>query len=484
VRGLLALLIVLAGSGAAAAVTAAEPAAALPAPVQLALARAGLPASALGLVAVPLQSPAGAGLRWQADLAMPPSSTIKILSAAVALDQLGPASRGRSEILADPGPLPADGRLAGPLYLRGGADAQLDWGALWLMLRQLRELGLREVPAGLVLDRSLFRPARPDAGQPAFDEYPDAAYNVIPDALLLNGNLLGLSLQSDAQGAVTARLSPAWPGVTVDASGLRPAERPCADWEKDWQRPRVQPRPDGGLLLQLQGSFPRQCRQQAELSLLDRQDLLDQAVRGLWRELGGSLGPRTQNGSTPPQAQLLAQHQDRPLGELLRQVLKSSDNPLARLVYLRLGAALAGPQEETLVAAERGVRAWLAARGIADTGLVLENGSGLSRRERMPARLLAEVLAAIWASPQAPELISGLPLAGVDGTLRRRLKGTAAEGRARLKTGSLRDVVALAGYVPDGQGRHWVLVAWLNHEQALQQGRPVLDALVDWVARQ
>jgi len=75
-------------------------------------------------------------------------------------------------------------------------------------------------------------------------------------------------------------------------------------------------------------------------------------------------------------------------------------------------------------------------------------------------------------------------LAGVDGTLRRRLKGSPAEGRARLKTGSLRDTVALAGYVPDRRGRTWVLVAFLNDEQAGRRGRPVLDALADWVARQ
>ena len=126
-------------------------AAELPASVQAALEQAGLPATALGVVAFPLDEAARHGgpmhrtpaLRWQAERSMAPSSAIKILSAVVALDRLGAASRGRTELLSE-GPPDAEGRLAGPLYLRGGADAQLDWGALWLMLRQAREQGVRD----------------------------------------------------------------------------------------------------------------------------------------------------------------------------------------------------------------------------------------------------------------------------------------------------------------------------------------------------
>ncbi|OYU29305.1 MAG: D-alanyl-D-alanine carboxypeptidase/D-alanyl-D-alanine-endopeptidase [Burkholderiales bacterium PBB2] len=466
----------------------------LPAPVQAALEQAGLPATALGVVAFPLPDEGAraggkmmhrrtAALRWQAEQAMAPSSSIKILSAVVALDRLGAASRGRTELLTE-GPPDAEGRLAGPLYLRGGADAQLDWGALWLMLRQAREQGVREVPAGLVLDRSLFRPARPDTTLPPFDEYPESAYNVVPDALMLNGNLLGLSLESDSQ-TLRGRLSPAWRGLQLDLSALAWSERPCADWELDFGRPQLLPAPEGqGWRLRLQGSFPRQCQQRQDMSLVDRQALLPLVLRSLWEELGGSLGPAVQEAVTPASAQLLAQHQDRPLGELLRGALKSSDNPLTRLVYLRLGASVARPGEETLAAADRAVREWLAEQGLDAQGLVLENGSGLSRRERIRPELLAAVLARAARLPLAPELQSGLPLAGVDGTLRRRLKASPAAGRARLKTGSLNEAVALAGYVPDRQGRPWVLVAFVNHEQAGRRGRPVLDAVADWVARQ
>ena len=114
----------------------------------------------------------------------------------------------------------------------------------------------------------------------------------------------------------------------------------------------------------------------------------------------------------------------------------------------------------------------------------MDNGSGLSRAERVTPRQMEALLLALRSSRYAPELMASLPLAGVDGTLSRRLKGTAAEGRARLKTGTLRNVVGLAGFVTDAGGRSWLLVALLNHEQASAKGRPVLDALAEWVASQ
>lgn len=449
----------------------------LPAPVHEALQRAGLPAHCLGVVAFPLDAPAQ-GLRWRADAAMQTGSTMKLVTAIVALDKLGPAQRGRTELLATAAP--QGDVLEGTLYLRGGADPELDWGALWGLLRELREQGLRELRGGIVVDRTRFRPARPELGQPPFDAQPEFPYNVIPDALHLNGSLLDLHLQADGARIVQARLSPAWPGLDVDASGLRLSDKACRDWEEDWQQPEVQ-----GGQLRLRGAFPRHCSQRQALNVFDRQLLAGAALRALWQELGGTLtGPVTE-GPTSADARVLASHQGRPLGELLRGAMKRSDNALTRLTFLELGAA--HPQADafasTQEAAADQVRQWLAERRIAAPELVLENGSGLSRAERISPASLAAMLAAAWQGPYAPELLGSLPLAGVDGTLGRRLKGTPAEARARLKTGTLRNVVGLAGYVHDVGGRPWVMVALLNHDDAPAKGRPVLDALAAWLAQ-
>jgi D-alanyl-D-alanine carboxypeptidase/D-alanyl-D-alanine-endopeptidase (penicillin-binding protein 4) len=123
---------------------------------------------------------------------------------------------------------------------------------------------------------------------------------------------------------------------------------------------------------------------------------------------------------------------------------------------------------------------WLHGRlGAAADGVVIANGSGLARETRISARTLGALLQSDWNSTTMPELVSSLPIAGVDGTLRR---SKAEAGRAHLKTGSMRDVVAVAGYVLSDSGRRYILVAVVNDPNAAA-AHPVLDAAIDWVAR-
>jgi len=451
----------------------------VPDPVQAALATAGLPADSLGYVLQPLDGSRPA-LTRRADDAMSPGSTMKLVTAVVALDKLGTNHRGRTELLAATPPV--DGVIQGPLILRGGADPDLDWPALWWLLRQLRESGVREIRGGLVVDRTLFNPTRFDVGLPPFDEAPEFGYNVIPDALHLNGSLLDYELQATPTG-VTARSLPALPGLALDASAMTLSPRLCKDWDAVW-KPAVVTRAGDGWALKLQGAFPANCRQRAPLQLVDRQWLVTTTVRQFWRELGGTLAPGDVEAAAPPGAVVLATHRGRPLAEVLRGVMKSSDNTLTRLIYLQLGAQAAQAGEPTLAAADRAVRDWFKAHGLGDQRLVLDNGSGLSRSERISPAQLAGLLRVAHAGPQSPELLATLPVAGLDGTMSRRLKNTPAAGQARLKTGTLRDAVGLAGFVPDASGKPWVFVALLNHPEAAAKGRPVLDALVEWVAGQ
>jgi D-alanyl-D-alanine carboxypeptidase/D-alanyl-D-alanine-endopeptidase (penicillin-binding protein 4) len=232
----------------------------------------------------------------------------------------------------------------------------------------------------------------------------------------------------------------------------------------------------------LQGRFPPGCRAEADLNMVDRQWVLERSVRRLWRELGGRWSGRVLDGPAPTQATVRASHEGRPLAELLRPLLKESDNPLARLLFQSIGASMAAPGEPTLEAAARDVQGWLGARGIPTAGLVLDNGSGLSRLERVQPQQLALLLQQVLKGPHGADLLAALPVAGVDGTLGDRLGKGPAAGRARLKTGTLSEASALAGLVPDAAGRAWVLVGFVNHPGAGVGGRAVLDALVEWVA--
>lgn len=455
-------------------------AAALPLPpgVQAALQRAGLPAEALAAMAV-----APAGLAWshQGDVAMPPASTMKLVTSVVALDRLGPNHRGGTQLLSAAAQV--GDVLAGDLVLRGGADPDLGLPQMAALLAELRYQGIREIAGDIRLDRTLFRPPRLDLGLPPFDSEPEFPYNVIPDALHLAGSLMALELSADLS-AMRVRSLPYLPGIAFDASAMVLNDKACKDWDEDWRTPQVTQR-DGAWLVALRGAFPRGCTQRVELQLIDRQALAERQLRLLWQGLGGAWGGRAVEAAVPPQARLLASRSARPWGEVLRSMNKRSDNALTRLLYLSLGAAAQAADlaadPSTLQAAHAEVRAWFRRQGIDADGLVMDNGSGLSRSERISARQMTALLVAAQAAVYAPDLLMSLPLAGVDGGLRNRLTTGVANGRARLKPGTLRDVVALAGYVPDAQGRVWAVAAMINHPQA-KLGRPVLDAWIEWVA--
>jgi len=150
---------------------------------------------------------------------------------------------------------------------------------------------------------------------------------------------------------------------------------------------------------------------------------------------------------------------------------------MAQQLFLTLGAAqrAAGTPE----AAREVLRQWLSGRaGNAAAASVIVNGSGLSREGRLSARTFGKLLQSAWASPVMSELMSSLPVAGIDGTLRRYKGGP---GRAHLKTGSLKDVVGIAGYVLGDSGRRYVVVGIVNHAKA-ELARPALQALVEWAA--
>jgi D-alanyl-D-alanine carboxypeptidase/D-alanyl-D-alanine-endopeptidase (penicillin-binding protein 4) len=463
---------------------------ALPATVVAAMAKAGLPPDALAAIAIP-QTRWARPWQYRADAAMQPGSTMKLVTSVVALDRLGPNLRGRTELLMS-GRID-NGVLRGDLVLKGGADTELDLPALWQMLLELRQQqGVHTIDGELLLDRSLFRPARIDVGLPPFDEAPEWPYNVIPDALMLSGHLTGIALSAGDDGAVKARLVPPLEGVGVDASAMALTDSRCADWDDDWQLPDVTETAPGQWRIALKGGFPRRCEARSRLQLLDRDVLAERQVRAVWSSLDGRwtrpVGTARES-VTPAGAVPIAQHESRPWGEVLRFMNKTSDNTLTRLLFLQIGAAETARDGNgsvpTREAAQREVERWFDEQRIDRKALVMDNGSGLSREERISARAMARMLEVALKGRNAPDLLMSLPTAGVDGTMRRRLKGTPAEGWARLKTGTLKNVSALAGTVRDTRGDTWVVVAMVNFAEVGSSGaaRPALDAFIEWVAR-
>ena len=447
----------------------------LPPEVHQALQRARLPETALA--AVVLEADSGQRrLAWGEQQPVNPASVFKLFTTYAALDQLGPAWTWTTPVYAS-GPL-ANGVLEGSLAIRGTGDPKLVQERVWLLLRRAQQLGVRQVRGDIVLDRGAF--AVPETSPAEFDGDPTRPYNVRPDALMLSYKAVVLGFVPDtARGVATVTTDPPLAGYAVDAS-VPLGAGPCDDWRSALKASTTDP-----ARLRFAGAYPVSCGEKTwPLAYPDPKAFNARLVEQLWRELGGQLGGSVREGTVPAGARLLLEQPSPALAEVVRDINKFSNNVMAEQLFLSLPLATHALPAGSAVRPEdarEGLRRWLRERfgEEAVRDVVIDNGSGLSRDTRVSAALIARLLQQAWSSPVMSELMSSLPVSGTDGTLKR---STATAGRAHLKTGSLRDVAAVAGFVLSNSGRRYVLVALLNHPNA-NAGRPALDALVQWTIR-
>nr|WP_226986181.1 D-alanyl-D-alanine carboxypeptidase/D-alanyl-D-alanine-endopeptidase [Ramlibacter tataouinensis] len=441
---------------------------ALPPEVEAALAREKLPRDAVTLLVVDAQGKSPPRLAHRTQVPVSPASLAKLATTFAGLELLGPAYTWATPVYAD-GPV-RDGVLEGNLYLKGQGDPKLVQERLWLLLGRLRGLGIRHVAGDIVLDRSAFDLPPQDPG--AFDGEPLRPYNATPDALLVNYRSLVFSF-TPLGGQAQVHAEPALAGVQWPASvPLLPGE--CGDWRAALKADFSDP-----LRVRFEGGLPLACGERSwPLAYGDPPGYAARAVAGLWQSLGGSLQGQVREGRVPPELQPLLVHASPPLAEVVRDINKFSNNVMAQQLFLTLSLQQRGTG--TFAGSRTVLQQWWRER-FGDEPPWFDNGSGLSRDERITARQLGQLLQRAWASPLMPELLASLPIAGVDGTARRSQART--PGLAHLKTGSLRDVWGVAGYVHAPGGRRYVLVAIANHPQASAL-RPAVDALIDWTARE
>ena len=440
---------------------------ALPPSVAAALDRAKVPRESVFAM---VQEVGGARprLTWQTEQPVNPASLMKLLTTFSALELLGPAWTWTTPVWLQ-GTV-RDGVLDGNLVLKGSGDPKLVLERMWLLLRRVQQLGVREVRGDIVLDRSAF--VVPEQSPADFDGEALRPYNVRADALMLNYKAVVFTFTPDAaRGIAVISTDPPLAGVRVDTSVPLTAGV-CEDWRGALRADFTDP-----MRLRFAGSFAAACAEKIwGVAYADPERYNARALLGMWKEMGGRIGGTVRDGAapaTPPSFELASPS----LAEVIRDINKYSNNVMAQQLFLTLGLTQRGAG--TPDAAREVVRQWAQARlGTAGATLAIDNGSGLSRESRVSAQLLTRLLLAAWASPVMPELMASLPVAGVDGTLKR---SRATLGRAHLKTGSLRDVAGIAGYVLANSGRRYVVVAIANHPNA-NAARPAFDALVQWAA--
>jgi D-alanyl-D-alanine carboxypeptidase/D-alanyl-D-alanine-endopeptidase (penicillin-binding protein 4) len=435
----------------------------LPRPVRQALKAVGIPDSSAHVV---VQEVGGGRTSLSANARTPvnPASVMKLVTTYAALELLGPAYRWKTQAYLD----------GDDLVLRGQGDPKLDYESFWMLLRNLRARGLRDIRGDLVLDRSYFGPVA--NGRVDGDVF--RPYNVDPDALLVNFKSLRFVFIPE-NGAVRVFAEPSPPGLQL-INSLKLSEGECPDGGRAFRsllQAEFQASPPRASFT---GAYPLVCGERdLNVALHSPQDYLAGVMRLLWAELGGSWTGGVREGTASLAAQLVYTHESASLAEIVRDINKYSNNVMARQLYLTLAAEMGGAPANP-EHARHSVEQWLELKRIRAPELVIDNGSGLSRVERASAATMAALLQAAWRSRVMPEFVASLPVVAMDGTMRKRLVGEPIAGQAHVKTGLLQDVRSMAGYVLDRHGRRHVVVMIVNHPRA-GEAQQALDALLAWV---
>ncbi len=404
-----------------------------------------------------------------------PASVMKLVTTYAAISRLGPNYVWNTSFLLSPeSQINDQGVLKGPLYLRAGGDPVLMLQDVWRLLRDLRLRGIREI-SDIVVDRSVFGEVTIDPG--AFDGASDRPYNASPDAFMVGFGAVRLVFSPDpASKTWKSFIDPPIPGIVVEgnvqwADGQCPGSPTVAtDTTSDGSTVRIR----------VSGKGAGSCGEFDVFRLaFSQQEFGAKVLQTLWKELGGTMTGQVRTGTIPSNATAVASHQSPPLSEVIRLINKRSNNVMTRVLLLTLGAE-AGRRPANVSGSVQVAQDVLARQGLPMKGLVLDNGSGLSRNGVVSADSLAQMLQKAWMSPVMPEYVSSLAILGTDGTTRNRLRDPTTKSMAHLKTGALRDVRSVAGYVWSSSGKRYIVVSMVNHERA-HDARSFENALIAWL---
>ncbi len=451
----------------------------LPTSVTAALQRAAIPNSAVGVYVQEVQ----AQKPWIAqreNTPFNPASTMKLVTTNAALELLGPAFSWKTQAYTN-GKQIGD-VLYGDLIIKGSGDPKLVVENFWLFLRQIRARGIREIRGNLVLDRTAFAAVTYDPAE--FDRDPGKPYNAGSDVLLLNYKALRFRfIPDDVSNVVNVTVDPPLMGYAINAPKL--VQGSCGDWQSKLQVV-IQ-----NNSIRFDGGFPAACGEKnwhVHPYQITNTQYFEAVFRAIWQQLGATLKGQVVDDKLPSNARLLEEWSSASLPEIVRDINKYSNNVMAKQVLLTLAARNVSNigNIANVVNAEDGtkiIKTWLSNKGITASEMVIENGSGLSRIERISPATMGRMLVAAFQSSIMPEFISSLPVAGYDGTMRRRLQARSVAGNAHIKTGTLNDVRAIAGYVLAASGKRYVVVFLINHSNAIA-GKEAQDALLQWLYEQ
>ncbi len=424
----------------------------------------------------------------RADQLLQPASTAKLFTAALSLATLGADYRIPTQLLGR-GRV-HHGRLNGPLILRGMGDPTLgtassrDWADQ--LASQLTARGIKRVRGDLIADDSYFSGPWFGSGWEADDL--QSGFAVPASALSVGENVVDVTVTPAASAGLAASL-------TLDPiDGIPQLRGQITTVLPDAPSDINLYRAPGDSHLYAFGTIAAHApTQHYKLAVVDPARLAGQQLRQAMMRQGIHLGGSVRVLHWPQDDAALLAHADRlgevwspPLMEILQRGLKRSQNLYLQNLLLSVGVHEQANDPATGFTSSEGhaihaLQQLLAKIGIAPSASLLDEGTGLSRRDLVTPDALVHLLVYLAAQPYGERLRNALPIAGVDGTLHGRMRGTAAENNLHAKTGSMTYVDSLAGYVTSAAGERLAFAIVLNNYQPPAEG-PSASSDVDAVA--
>jgi len=427
-------------------------------------------------------------LDWRATEAMNPASTMKLLTTLAGLDILGPQYRWRTNIYTDG--VIRQGVLKGNLYLQGTGDPKLIPEELAKLMKALQALGIQKIDGNLFFDRTAYAPSVMEHN--TIDGEALRAYNVPPDPLLYAFRTLSFQLgKSRTADFIDISYTPALSQLKID-NQMQLVDQPCDNWKNNIRfnlDSEGISKTNQPLVAQFSGAFPSACKGvNYNVVALDANTFLTQGFTAAWVLSGGTWvkAPIGKSGNVPLAARLLLQFEGLSLADDVLDINKHSNNVMARQVLLTLALEKMG-KPATTSNGELVIQSWLKQNSLDFPGLVIENGSGLSRNEAISAEQMNRLLFTARNLPVGEIFYNSLPIAGTDGTMKNRLMTQLRKflhlkkkPEVRIKTGSLADVRTISGYVMSKSGKLYAVTSFINHPNA-GRGLEAHDQLLAWL---
>lgn len=408
-----------------------------------------------------------------ADKTHVPASVVKALTTYAAALKLGFDYRWPTKFYTT-GTL-KNGVLHGDLLIKGFGDPTLNAKDLEKIVSQIRQEGIRKIRGDIVIDRSYFEVSNKDSS--GFDENIYSAYNAMPDAMMFNERVVTVCVIPKERKVYKKDADESYRVVNQ----LEHVNKPCKG-KYSWPRVKVD-KSEVVPKIFLQGKISKRCGKRNICKVITKPyKSFYYALKDRLSKEGVSVIGGLRLSKIPLVAKALFTHYSDSLEEIVSETNKESNNLYARHLLLLLGAKMYGAPA-TLKKGRAAISNILDTRGALGQGtLKIDNGSGLSRSSKMNARLLAQMLDHAY-DRYGSRWMDTLAIAGVDGTIKRRFRHTVVKNRAWMKTGTLRRVKNIGGYVKNKAGKYYTVVILINSTKAKYRGAKLQNEIMKWLVK-